>query len=231
MKKAVKAAKKATKQTSGNKQAGNKPEYGEPKFPYTTEPKALGRLLAEIPKRPKPSKMTFDTLKSWGVSNNTNARSAIGVLRKLGLLSATNEPIDAYVEFMKTGVGPSQLGARIKETYRTLFENSHAPQNESNEELKKLFHIHSGGGEDALRLQVQTFKTLSEHASFAEAGNPSSARTVDQSSGVSDQDSMHSNLPPVQIALHIHLPENKTTRDYESIIQDIAKYIYRNNVD
>jgi hypothetical protein len=33
-------------------------------------------------------------------------------------------------------------------------------------------------------------------------------------------------LPPIKIDLHIHLPENKTTRDYEAIIQDIARYIY-----
>ena len=33
---------------------------------------------------------------------------------------------------------------------------------EPEDELKKLFHIHSGGGEDTMRLQVQTFKALSE---------------------------------------------------------------------
>ena len=38
-------------------------------------------------------------------------------------------------------------------------------------------------------------------------------------------------LPPMQIDLHIHLPENKTTRDYEAIIQDIAKYIYGRQID
>jgi hypothetical protein len=37
-------------------------------------------------------------------------------------------------------------------------------------------------------------------------------------------------MPAVKIDLHIHLPENKTARDYDSIIQDIAKYIYGRNV-
>ena len=31
----------------------------------------------------------------------------------------------------------------------------------------------------------------------------------------------------VNINLHIHLPEGKSSRDYQYIIQDIAKYIYR----
>jgi hypothetical protein len=33
------------------------PESSEPKFPYTTEPKALRRLLAVIPKRPRPPRV------------------------------------------------------------------------------------------------------------------------------------------------------------------------------
>jgi hypothetical protein len=37
-------------------------DSGTPKFPYTTEPKSLRRLLAEIPKRPKPPKVSMDTL-------------------------------------------------------------------------------------------------------------------------------------------------------------------------
>jgi len=132
-----------------------KQETGEPKFPYTVEPQALRRLLIEIPKRPKPPKVSRGTLQSWNVSKSNNSGQMIGVLKKLGLLNATGEPTDLYTEFMKTGVGPSVLAQRIRDVYRVLFENSHAPQNETNEELKKLFNIHSGGGEDAMRYQIQ----------------------------------------------------------------------------
>jgi len=208
-------------------------DSGEPKFPYTTEPKALRRLLTEIPKRPKPSKVTMETLKSWNVSNNNNARTAIAVLKKIGLLGSSGEPTEHYVEFMKTGSGPGVLAQRVKDAYQVLFENSLAPQNEKGEELKKLFNIHSGGGQDAMRLQVQTFKALSEYANFGaevpvakprgDGVGSSSGPTVDGRNGV--------NLPPIQVDLHIHLPENKTTRDYEAIIQDIAKYIYGRDID
>src|SRR5450755_1391784 len=139
-------------QTSKSKKG---PDVGAPKFPYTTEPKSLNRLLTEIPKRPKPPKVAMETLKSWNVSSNNNAMTAIRVLKTLGLLGSTGEPLDPYVEFMKTGTGPAVLGQRIKDIYRALYENSLAPQNESAEELRKLFNIHSGGGEDTLRLQVQ----------------------------------------------------------------------------
>lgn len=141
-------------------------ESGAPKFPYTSEPKALRRLLTEIPKRPKPPKVRMETLKAWDVSSNNNARTAINVLKKLGLVGPAGEPTNLYVEFMKTGTGPGVLAERIREVYRVLFENAHAPQSETDDELKKLFNIHSGGSDDAMRLQIQTFKALSEYGNF-----------------------------------------------------------------
>jgi hypothetical protein len=210
-----------------------KPEAGEPKFPYTTDPPSLRRLLTEIPKRPKPPKITMETLKAWNVSKNNNARTAVTVLKKLGFLGSAGEPTEIYVEFMKTGIGPGILAQRIRDVYRVLFENSHAPQNESNEELKKLFNIHSGGGTDAMRLQVQTFKILAEYANFGILGATSGSKDHDvagSAPGLSPGAGEH-RLPPVQVDLHIHLPENKTTREYEAIIQDIAKYIYGREVE
>ena len=229
LKKAAKTTSKTPVKSSLNA-SGH--EHGEPKFPYTTEPQALGRLLSEIPKRPKPPRVTMETLKAWSVSNNNNARTAINVLKKVGLLGGSGEPLDTYVEFMKTGTGPAALGQKVKDVYRVLFENSHSPQTESNEELKKLFNIHSGGGDDAMRLQLQTFKTLSEYATFD--GNKGSGEVSPNSVEVGSGSGVNTGagrLPPVQIDLHIHLPENKSARDYESIIQDIARYIYGRKLD
>jgi hypothetical protein len=177
----------------------------------------------------------MDTLKAWSVSSNNNARTAITVLKKIGLLGAGGEPTDAYVEFMKTGTGPSVLAERIKDIYKPLFDNSLAPQNEPDDELRKLFHIHSGGGADAMRLQISTFKALSEYGNFASGGSSTESKgTVARRVGaglVSGSTSSDQTLPPIQVDLHIHLPENKTTRDYEAIIQDIARYIYGREIE
>lgn len=227
---------------SGKKVVAKKPakhrpakeDVGTPAFPYTTEPGALRRLLKEIPNRPKPPKMTRDTLKSWNVSSSSNSGTVISVLKKIGVLNDGGVPTDAYVEFMKASTGPAILAAKVRETYKVLFENSNAPQSDSAENLKSLFNIHTGGGEDAMRLQMQTFKILTEFSNFTDAP-PASARTDSQSGngGGSEQSRHNSNrgMPPVQIDLHIHLPENKSTRDYEAIIQDIAKYIYGREID
>jgi Family of unknown function (DUF5343) len=204
-------------------------ETAGPKFPYTTQPKALRRLLEEIPKRPKPPKINMATLKGWDVSSNNNASTAIGVLKKIGLLGSAAEPTTTYVDFMKTGTGPAVLAERIKDTYQILFQNSLAPQNESDEELRKLFNIHSGGGDDAMRYQVQTFKALCDYANFGSA--PGAAAGSAGTGAAPGSNTGDAKLPAIEIDLHIHLPENKTTRDYEAIIQDIAKYIYGRNIE
>jgi uncharacterized protein DUF5343 len=155
-------------------------------------------------------------------------------LKKIGLLGPSGEPTVHYSEFMKTGSGPAVLAQRIRGNYRELFENSLAPQSETDEELRKLFHIHSGGGEDAMRLQVQTFKALSEHANFnaSPAGGETGTNGTRGGAGTAtDRRDGEQQLPPIQVDLHIHLPENKTTRDYEAIIQDIARYIYGRSID
>ena len=98
---------------------------------------------------------------------------------------------------------------------------------ETARECGLVVNIHSGGGARAIDLQVQTFKALSEYADFtgtgdSATGGPGMGAGADGGRG----GAAAGTLPPVQIDLHIHLPENKTARDYESIIQDIAKYIY-----
>lgn len=203
----------------------------QPKFPYTSSPAALRRLLQEIPKRPRPGKLTLDTLKTWKVTSSNDA-TPLGVLKKIGLLGASSEPTAAYTEFMKTPpTGPRTLGSLVKEQYRELFETSHEPHRDT-AELRTFFNINSGGGERAIELQVQTFKALCEFADFGGAPDSAAAGASGASAqGGAARGGGSEELPPVQIALHIHLPENKTARDYESIIQDIAKYIYGKTVD
>lgn len=198
-----------------------------PKFPYTTKPASLRRLLKEIPKKPKPPKFDMDLLKSWGFSD-ANDHSILRVLKAVNLLNDKNEPTELYTRFMSLDDGAKVLGPEIKRVYAPLFQASHTPYAESNEKLQNLFNIHSGGGDRALDQQIQTFKALSENASFdqvstgAGAGGAAGAR-LDAGGSTGGGDSAK---PIININLHIHLPENKSRRDYEDIIEDIGKYIF-----
>ena len=199
----------------------------KPAFTYTTHPAALRKLLQEIPKRPKPSKFSLATMKTWKVTSSNDA-SPLRVLKDLGLISSGGEPLGPYVAFMEAPPkGPRALGARIKEVYKELFEASHEPHKNPSE-VSTFFKIHGGGGERTVDYQIQTFKALSEYADFSGGGGSSGQESAKRDDG--GDGSGRGKLPPVNIDLHIHLPENKTARDYESIIQDIAKYIYGRSV-
>jgi hypothetical protein len=195
------------------------------KFPYTTKPSSLRRLLQEIPKKPKPQKFDKALLKSWGFAD-TNDLTMLRVLKSVGLLNANNEPTDLYTQYMRIGMGPAALAEPVKKLYEPLFNASYAPYKEQTAQLQNLFNIHSGGGEQTLDKQIQTFKALCENASF-DAVPPALPQGPEVSAAASaGAGSQVPAAPILNINLHIHLPENKTRRDYEAIIEDIGRYIF-----
>jgi hypothetical protein len=199
----------------------------EPKFPYTTKPSSLRRLLQDIPKKPKPVKVDQTLMKSWGYSD-TNDMTVLRVLKAVGLLTNGNEPTDVYTAYMNIQTGSTVLAEPIRKLYEPLFISSHQPDKESAEFLKNQFNIHSGGSQNVLDLQVQTFKALCENTVFGTAPAVVAGQGAGaiQASTLSPGYGMTGAQPGVHINLHIHLPENKSRRDYEQIIEDIGRYIF-----
>ncbi|MEX2286322.1 MAG: DUF5343 domain-containing protein [Planctomycetaceae bacterium] len=203
----------------------------EPKFPYTPAANSLRKFLKDMPNKPKPPKVTAELLKSWGLTSS-NDRNVIGILKKLDFLDPSGVPTQNYEAFMHKGTGPATMGAQLKRVYSPLFQASHRPHEDRQEDLKRLFNIHSGGSEGTINFQIQTFKTLCEFASFDQPGLGTQPITNGQATAATVghatiSASVGTGVPTIHIDLHIHLPENKTTRDYEAIIQDIARYIYK----
>jgi hypothetical protein len=211
---------------AAKKSAASQLESSTPKYPYTTTIGALRKVLQGIPQRPKPTKVNFALLESWGTHDN-NARTVLTVLKELNLIDTSGAPTEHYINYMRNDSGGATLADRIRATYAELFEASHEPYKETQQNLKNLFNIHSGGGERTIQFQIATFKTLCEFADFDAAisnGPPANL------GGTMDRQEQRSNSnvtgPVIHINLHIHLPENKSRADYEEIVKDIAKYIY-----
>jgi hypothetical protein len=126
------------------------------------------------------------------------------------------------------------LANAIREVWAPLFEHSHEPHKEDDSTLRNFFNIHSGGGEQTIGYQIQTFKAACDHADFVgESQTPASTATG--TTGSKPPSGMLGATQPsgeaaIHIDLHIHLPENKTRRDYEYIFEDIAKYIFGRNL-
>jgi hypothetical protein len=201
-------------------------DRGNATFPYTTRPGGLRRFLAEVPNRPRPTRVNQDLLASWGLSGTENA-SITRVLKAVGLVNDNNEPSDNYTGFMRAGTGPTVLAGLIRRTYAPLFEAAHQPHREPTDALQNLFNIHSGGG--TIELQIQTFRALCDFADFEAQSNANEAAipgNLPSRRGGEESSSLGEGGPPIHIDLHIHLPPGKSSRDYQYIIQDIAKYLY-----
>jgi hypothetical protein len=213
---------KATKKSRGS----NAEPTTTPKFPYTNKPTSLRKFLELIPKKPKPNKVNTDLLRSWGFKDS-NDQTIIRVLKALKLVGSNNEPTDTYVKYMSPTTGPGILAEAVREVWGPLFESSHEPHREDSETLRNYFHIHSGGGEKAIALQIQTLKSVADHADFKterSVGAGSLSKNIVEERAAFSENS--SNSPAIHIDLHIHLPENKSRRDYEYIFEDIARYLF-----
>lgn len=218
------APKKQKKESSSNA------AYGTPKYPYASTPSSLGRFLSMVPNKPKPEKVNSATIKAWGFKN-TNDQSIIRVLKTIDLVSPGGEPTKSYEEFMQPGKGPAALGRQIKQVYPTLFSTVLNPGTAPHDELKSFFNTYGGGSEKVVQLQIQTFKAMAQYATFG-ASDPleqEDAVPGDNFSGEQNHRNGSSN-PTIRIDLHIHLPENKTKADYDSILEGIAKHIYGKNI-
>jgi len=228
-----KVAAKTVKKSASN--ARNKQDLSprtEPKFPYTNKPASLRRILKEIPNKPKPDKIDKNLLRSWGF-NDSNDYSLVRVLKAVDLINDSNQPTERYAHFMHPDDGGKSLGSEVRRVYAPLFQASHTPHTENAEKLKTLFNIHSGGGEATMEFQIGTFKALAENSNLSAeipAGpNPGAIHPGGREGVIHHQTSGVNQGPVVNINLHIHLPENKTRRDYEDIIEDIGRYIFGRN--
>lgn len=216
------AKKKVTKKSSSKNKSPK--VTSEPKYPYTPAPNDLRRLLELIPSKPKPSKLVTATANTWGIKN-TGVSQSLKVLRELDIIDQSGTPTGYYSSYMKKDEGGVVLGKRIKDRYKDLFEHLTAPQNAGTDELENFFNIHSGGSEVTIGYQVKTFKVLSEFASFDE--NLFSEGEV----GEKSEGQANKNIPKGNSSLHfdfhLHLPENKSSAEYEALIKAIYENIIK----
>ena len=202
---------------------------GRAAFPYTTRPGSLRRFLTEVPNRPRPTRINEDLLAGWGLAGGDNY-TIVRVLKAIGFVGDSNEPTETYAAFMRAGTGPAVLAQQIRRVYAPLFEASHEPHRETPERLRNLFNIHaSGAAEGTIELQIQTFRALCDSADFAapiDAGAAAPEAQTTASATAAAPRAAGQVAPQVHIDLHIHLPPGKSSREYQYIIQDIARYIY-----
>jgi hypothetical protein len=213
--------------STGKAKVAEKQERGSPRYPYTSYPNLLRRILTEIPKRPKPPKLDKALLSSWGIGDN-NAGSAVKVLIKIGLLDTNAAPNEKYEAFMGSA-GGATLSSLVKSAYPELFAAEHRPYKDD-ATVRHLFNVHGGTtSENTLKPLRETFKVLCEFGDFdsvlTDGGTGNDEESHHGVGGGGGTGTGSRRAATFEIHVHIHLPEGRSSRDYEHMLEDIGRFI------
>lgn len=135
----------------------------EKKYPYTTVPNNLRKLLQKLPTLGAPPKATQKWLESIGFSGGNN-RSLLPVLRHIGVINQSGEPTE-YWTALRSG-DKAKFADAVRKGYADLFTTYTDAHEQNAETLQTFFRTHTGLGEKAQSFCVRTFKVLVEFGDF-----------------------------------------------------------------
>jgi hypothetical protein len=135
----------------------------EKKYPYTTVPNNLRKLLAKIPSLGSPPTASQKWLESIGFTGGNN-KSLLPVLRHIGVITASGEPTE-YWTALRSG-DKATFSDAVRESYKDLFVTYTDAHKQPPETLRTFFRTHTGLGEKAQSFCVRTFQVLVEFGDF-----------------------------------------------------------------
>jgi hypothetical protein len=215
--------------------------HGTPAFPYTTKPASLRKFLRAIPDKPKPPKVNGALLKTWGLRDN-NDHTIVRVLKTLGFISSSGEPTDTYIDLMSPSTRGRAIDTAMRSAWEPFYASSHRPHAENDDVIRSYFNIHSGGSENTIRFQIQTFKVVAEFSADAGAAAPVTDRNhagpvphMHRSApGAASPNSQEtpapvgaSPQPEVHIDIQIHISPESSADQIDQIFESMGKHLYR----
>jgi hypothetical protein len=211
----------------------------EKKYPYTTVPNNLRKLLQKLPDIKTPEKATQRWLESIGFSGGNN-KTLLPVLRHVGVISKSGEPTDYWVA-VRSG-NKAKVAEAVRAAYADLFaiyDNAHAQDSEA---LTSFFRTHTRVGEKALTYCVRTFKVLTEFGDFEtpsqgkpkiaeeRADKPAAGRAASEGNGSTSSTTRErsGNLSQplsLTVNLQIELPPSAEGEVYDKLFAAMAKHL------
>jgi hypothetical protein len=133
------------------------------KYPYTTVPNNLRKLLQKLPALGSPPAASQKWLESIGFSGGNN-KSLLPVLRQVGVIDSSGKPTD-YWTALRSG-DKARFADAVRTAYSDLFATYVDADKQTPETLQTFFRTHTGLGEKAQSFCVRTFKVLVEFGDF-----------------------------------------------------------------
>jgi uncharacterized protein DUF5343 len=207
--------------------------------PYMPSVTNLHKILDAIQRASAPEVFTLDFLKDLGFTSS-NDRSAIKVLKYLGLLDESGRPLAPYREFMDHTRSKQVLAARMRLAFDDLFTADRNANTKSVENLKGWFKTKTGSGDAVAQKIASTFRSLSTYADFsagppADQGNGSVADTPvfapkqpqEEQASPPLQEKLHGSSQKSQFGLvyrfEVHLPDTQNVDTYRAIFRALRE--------
>jgi Family of unknown function (DUF5343) len=214
----------------------------EKKYPYTTVPTNLRKLMEKIPALGAPPKANQVWLAGIGFAGGNN-KTLLTVLRHVGVIDKTGVPTN-YWTALRSGDHVTFADA-VRKTYPELFSTYPDAHKQDSATLQTFFRTHTGLGEKAQSFSVRTFKVLVEFGDFSKSsqtgGNAGESRKSSGGAGNAGGDGSNSAgggsggagsgaSPPQQplaltVNLQIELPPSADGDVYDKLFAAMGKHL------
>ena len=193
---------------------------------YVTNPARLKAFLEKIQGVGIPEKVTLKYLQQLGFKS-PNDRAYVSVMKNLGFLSSSGEPIERWKAYRNKRKGPAILAQAIKENYAALYQMYPDAHLKDNEALRNFFSSHTTVGANTLGYMVRTFKTITSLADFkAEVPPLPEQGSAGPSGGITPPirvpDSSKSEIV-LNVNIQLTLPEGSTSETFEDFFKAMRK--------
>jgi hypothetical protein len=209
---------------------------------YLTSTKRLSEIFEAMQTAKAPEKFTTRFLVSLGF-NSKGDRLVINVLKNIGFLDDTGQPIDRYFQFLDQSQSAIVLAEGIEEAYEDLFEIRTDAQNLSKQEIVgKLKTLSQGQYSDpVINYMAATFLALCYLAdfktkpskSFKQEETTKPQKEKSDSSSLADNNhkpdltNEHSNLKFGGLVYNIQivLPETRDPKVYDALFKSLKEHL------
>lgn len=195
-------------------------------FPYTTVVSKLGPLLAQAREVGVPQKVTQKWLATAGFGSS-NDRSLRGVLQFIDFIDSVGAPTDRWRDY-RSNDHAAVLGEAIRHGYSTLYDMYPDAHSRSNSELESFFKQHTSASNSVALRMVNTFKTLSSHASFEGRSSKGSEQGETEAGGqVAKREGSGSRGAgiPIHIDIQVHVSPELSADQIDQVFKSMATHL------
>jgi hypothetical protein len=193
-------------------------------IPYVLSVTNLPKILDAMQKAAVPDTFNLDFLKDLGFTSSSD-RPVIKLLKYLGMLDASNRPLQPYRDFVDHNKSKTVLAERLRVAFDDLFVSNPDAYTKSSDSLKGWFKSKTGVSDSVAMKLASQFKALADFADFKAVRPPQQKQErLEEPVGAA---------PPVQtppmlsesgkIALvyrfEIHLPDTTNVETFRSIFR------------